>query len=121
MDSFEYVNAGEPSTEKLVGPIIGFQNLESQMGVVVDSIDHHLHKVDAVGSGFDFTVEDNSHCQVDEDGDIRINMTTEIEHQSFRELAAADPIDTTDFFVMEDILHHPDDSSEICRVLDQHV
>lgn len=76
MNSFKYVNAGEPGTEKFVGPIIGFQNLESQMGVVVDSIDHHLHEVNAVRLGFDFTIEDDCHCQRNEDRNIRVNVTS---------------------------------------------
>src|SRR5690606_30435600 len=48
VDPGEGRHAPEPQAEELVRPALGLEDLEGEVGVVVDGVDDHLHQVDLV-------------------------------------------------------------------------
>lgn len=121
MYSGEVFDVGEPSAEELICPAIGFQDTQGKQRVVVDGVDHHLHKVDAIGFDLKVTVVQDSHSDLDEIGYVLVDMAPKVEHDGFRQLATAYPFHCPDFLIKEDILDHTDYSLNICWILDHHV
>lgn len=121
VDAGEAVDAGEPQAEKLVGPAVRFQHLEGQAGVVVESVDDHLHEVDAVALDLDIVVCEDSHGERDKLGHVIVNVAAKVEHEGFGELAAADAVDASDLVVLEDCADHVDNGSQVLRVLDESI
>lgn len=121
MNTTEVVNVREPSAEKLVCPALGFKDLKTQNRVIVNGVDYHLHQVDAVRLGTGLFGVDHRHGQLHEHRDILVDVATQVEHEGLCEFTATDTIDTADFVITEDILHHSDDGTQISWVLDQHV
>lgn len=119
MDATEVVDVREPHAEKLIRPSLGFQHLKTENGVVVDGVDDHLHQVDAVRLSPGLPGVDGSHGHFNEERDELVNMATEIEHESLRKLASANPIHTANLVIAEDVLHHSDNGREVSRSLNQ--
>lgn len=121
MHTAEVVNVGEPSAEELVGPALRLKDVKTENRVVVDSVDDHLHQVEAVRLGASLLGVDHSHGELNEERNVLVDVTTEVEHKGLGEFAATDTVYAADLVIAEDILNHSNDGAQICWVLNQHI
>mgnify|MGYP005989592677 CR=1 FL=1 len=104
--SGESGHVAEPQAEEAVGPSLGFQDLERQERVVVNSIDDHLEEVNLIALQLDLLCAEDGHGQCDEALDALVNVAGKAEHHGLSELASAYSLYSSLVGVREHICDH---------------
>lgn len=80
--------------EKLIGPTVSFKELEGSPRVIVNAVDDHFHKVNAIRLDV-IRSRKALHGNLDKLGQVLVSMAPEVEHDSLGELAPAYAIHCT--------------------------